>query len=65
MFNDFKEVYLLDANKLIKLYNDSLNGGRKSIPYSYFQENAEKIEITFLPPINYLKAIDNVYFKEN
>ena len=65
MFNDYKEVYLLDSNKLIKLYNDSLNGGRKSIPYSYFQENAEKIEITFLPPINYLKAVDIVYFKEN
>ena len=62
MFNDYQEVYLLDAKNLIKLYQDSLNGGRKSIPYTFFKENAELIKITFSPPINYLEAIDKIYF---
>ncbi|MBQ2892276.1 MAG: Holliday junction resolvase RecU [Bacilli bacterium] len=64
MFNDYKEVYLLDAKILVNLYNNSLNGGRKSIPYTFFKENAELINITFMPPINYLKAVDTIYYKE-
>lgn len=64
MFNDYKEVYLLDGKILVELYNKSLNGERKSIAYSYFKENAELIEISYLPTINYLKAVNKIYFGE-
>ncbi len=62
MYNDYKEVYLIKLELLINLYNASLNGGKKSIPYSYCQENAELIELGFNLPINYLKAVDKLFF---
>lgn len=62
MFNDYQEVYLLDAKILIKLYNDSLNGNRKSIPYNYFKEHAEKITIGNNNPIDYIEAVKKIYF---
>ena len=43
MFNDYQEVFLLKSSILYELYQQSLNGGRKSIPYSFFKENAEQI----------------------
>lgn len=65
MFNDYQEVFLLKSEILIALYNASLNGGRKSIPYKFFKENAESIKLSYLLPIDYLSAIENIYFKEN
>ena len=63
MFNDYQEVFLLKAEILLKLYNDSLNGGRKSIPYSYFNENGFKIKLGYSLPIDYITAIDHVFFE--
>lgn len=65
MFNDYQEVFLLKSSILLKLYNDSLNGGRKSIPYKFFKENAESIKISYLLPIDYISAINNVFLKED
>ena len=62
LFNDYQEVFLLKAELLSKLYQDAKNGGRKSIPYSYFKEFAEPVTISFAPQIDYLKAIDKVFF---
>lgn len=65
MFNDYQEVFLLKSSILLKLYNDSLHGGRKSIPYNFFKENAESIKISYLLPIDYISAINNVFLKED
>ena len=58
LFNDYKEIYLLKTSLLYKIYMDQFNGGRKSIPYEYFKENAIKINIGINPIVDYLKAVD-------
>lgn len=63
MFNDYQEVFLLKSSILYELYQQSLNGGRKSIPYSFFKENAEQIKLGYLLPIDYISAINNVFLK--
>lgn len=63
MFNDYKEIFLLKSSILYQLYQSSLNGGRKSIPYSFFKENAELISLGYLLPVDYITAIDNVFLK--
>lgn len=54
------EYYLLKGEDLL-LFVD--NEKRKSIPYSYFQNNCEKIELGLKPSINYLKTVNRIYFK--
>ncbi len=63
LFNDYKEVFLLDALHLVELYEDAKKGGRKSIPYSYFVEHGTKISLGINPVVDYLKAIDVVFFR--
>jgi recombination protein U len=63
MFNDFKEIFLLKSSILLKLYQNSLNGGRKSIPYEFFKENAESIKLGYLLPVDYITAINNVFLR--
>lgn len=55
------EIYLLPTIKLVSLYNNSLNGGRKSIPYSYFQENAILVNINKINILDYLQVINSYY----
>lgn len=43
-FTEHNEMYLLPYEILIDYWDASLNGGRKSIPYSVFSEQAYKIE---------------------
>ena len=61
-FVKYDEVFLLESNKLIDLYNQSLNGGRKSIPYKYFKEEGYLIKRGFKPRIDYLSIVDKIYF---
>ena len=63
LFNDYKEVFLLDAMHLVALYDEAKKGGRKSIPYSYFAEHGAKISLGINPVVDYLKAIDVVFFR--
>ena len=63
MFNDYKEIFLLKSTILYELYQQSLNGGRKSISYSFFKENAESIKLGYLIPVDYITAIDKVFLK--
>lgn len=37
---------------------------RKSIPISFFEKNAKKINLKIRPILDYLDAVDEVYFKE-
>lgn len=61
-FVKYNEVFLLESNKLIDLYNQSLNGGRKSIPYKYFKDEGHLINKGFKPRIDYLSIVDKIYF---
>ena len=61
-FNDYNEVFLLKADVLVKLYTQSLNGGRKSIPYSFFISNAEKIKMSYNIPVDYISSVEKLFF---
>lgn len=59
-FTKFNKVFLLTADKLIEYIE---NSKRKSIPLDYFEENGYLIKTGYNPRLNYLKIIDEVYFK--
>ncbi len=53
-------IYYLDGNDYLSFIN---NNDRKSIPLSYFEEKGIEIKEKYNPDIDYLKAIDEIYFK--
>jgi recombination protein U len=63
-FSSIDEVYILPAKLLVEKYEESLNGGRKSIPYYYIKDNGVVVERGFAPRLAYLKAVDKYYFKK-
>lgn len=62
-WNTYNEYYLLPFDVLNEYWEKSLKDGRKSIPYETFQKRAYLIKEGYLPRLNYLKVIDEVYFK--
>lgn len=58
-FSTLDETYYVEAQKVINLYFQK----RRSIPYKWFLENAYLIPYSLTPPIDYLKVIDQLYFK--
>lgn len=54
------EYYIIKGEDLIAFIKSNT---RKSIPYSYFENNCYKIELTLNPVLNYLKVLDDIYFK--
>lgn len=59
----YNKYYILDFNIVLKYWENSLNDGRKSIPYQEFLDNGYLIQEGYLPRLNYLKVIDEKYFK--
>lgn len=59
-FSAYEETYYVCAKKLIPLYYAK----RRSIPYTWFKENAHLIPFSLTPPVDYLKVIDQLYLKE-
>lgn len=59
-FTRLDETYYLSAENLFAFMDSS---SRKSIPISYFREKAIKIPNKIHPRIDYLKIIDDLYFK--
>ncbi len=59
-FNSFDETYYVDAEKFLNTYTSTT---KSSIPYQWFKENASIIPYSLTPPVNYLKVIDELYFK--
>ena len=53
-------TYLLTINKLRSFIE---NYDKKSIPLSYFDENAYIIKDKYQPKVDYLKIVDEIYFK--
>lgn len=63
-FSSIDEVYILPSKLLIEKYNESLNGGRKSIPYDFIKNNGVFVKRGFNPRLSYLEAVDKYYFKK-
>ena len=53
--------YLLDGNDIIEFIN---NNKRKSIPFNYINERGKIIKEGIYPALDYIKIIDDLYFKE-
>ena len=62
-FNLYNEYYLLPFEVLYEYWENSLKDGRKSIPYDTFKTKGYLIKEGYLPRLNYLKTIDEIYFK--
>ena len=60
-FVNLSEVYLLDASYVIEKYLHQEE--RKSLPISYIKEYGHLIEQGYIPRLNYLDTVDQVYFK--
>ena len=63
-FSSIDEVYILPSKLLIEKYNESLNGGIKSIPYDVIKNNGVFVKRGFNPRLSYLEAVDKYYFKK-
>lgn len=59
-FSKKDEIFYLDGTKFFEFLKTS---SRKSIPIEYFYENGYKIKVKFNPRIDYLKIVDEIYFK--
>lgn len=59
-FSLLNKTFYLDGNDFINFIEDNK---RKSIPYEYFEDKGYLIEVNYNPRLNYLKIIDNIYFK--
>ena len=55
------KFYLLKGDSLISFID---NNDRKSIPYDYIEEKGYIIKEGYMPMIDYIKAIDEAYLKE-
>lgn len=52
--------FLLKGEELLKFIEEN---ARKSIPYAYFKQNCKVINEKLRPRLDYLSAIDELYFK--
>ena len=53
-------TYLIEIDEIIDYINSQ---NRKSIPIDYFESKAHRIPDAYIPRVNYIKVIDNLYFK--
>ena len=56
-FTSLSKDYVLKGEHLMKFIKEN---DRKSIPLSYFEENCYKIDIKYVPRLDYIKIIDNL-----
>lgn len=59
-FTHYQETYLIDANALIEKYD---NPNVKSLTYEWVKENGKFVPTGYRPLLDYLKAVDELYFK--
>ena len=65
-FKRINEVYILDIKKFYELYLLNLQDGKKSIKASEIESlGGIKVHLGYAPMIDYLKAVDKLYFNEN
>lgn len=58
-----QKVYLLEVKDFL-FYWDNKNEGRKSIPLDYIEDVGHLIPFGYLPELQYLKIVDEIYFNE-
>lgn len=61
-FKKVNKVYIIDIKVFNQLYLESLNGGVKSIKLEKVSQIGHLVKLGYTPPIDYLKAIDELYF---
>jgi recombination protein U len=59
-FTKLEKTFLLEATKLFSFLEES---DRKSIPFRYFLENGHIIKENYQPRLDYLKVVDELFFK--
>ena len=59
-FVEHQETYLLDAKFVIEYFE---HGSRKSIPYEEIKKIGHLIKRSYLPRLDYLPIVDEIYFK--
>lgn len=63
-WSQYNEYYLLPFEVAKEYWKNAYDKDeRKSIPYSTFKEKAYLIKEGYLPRLNYLKVVDEVFFK--
>ncbi|MCR5232148.1 MAG: Holliday junction resolvase RecU [Acholeplasmatales bacterium] len=62
-WNTYNEYYLLPFEVAYEYWEGANDGERKSIPYQTFKEKAFPIKEGYIPRLNYLKTVDEVFFK--
>ena len=55
---------MLDGAILYDVYHQAMRGGRKSISLKFLLEHGHLVEDKIVYTVNYLKAVDRVYFHE-
>ncbi len=60
-FTSFDETFYVPADRMIGFWNEA---DRRSIPYSWFQENGYLIPSNYLKPVDYLRIVDQLYFEK-
>ena len=62
-WNLYNEYYLVPMDIVFEYWDKAnIEDGRKSIPYSVFKEKAHPIKVGYIPRLNYLSVVDEVYF---
>ena len=61
-FHNEGTPYLVDADLILDYWKAQNSGGRKSIPKKIIIANGQTISIGLHPRIDYIKAVDAVYF---
>lgn len=59
-FTSVDEIFYLDGHDFFEFLKIN---SRKSIPLEYFNEKGYRIKVKFNPRIDYLKIVDQIYFK--
>lgn len=61
-FTSLNEIYLIDASYIVQAYN---HGDRQSMTYETIKSYGHLIPQGYQPRLDYLKVLDEVYFKED
>lgn len=61
-FTSKQETYLLPYSILKEYWEGAKHGERKSIPYQVFVTRCTSVKHGFQPQVEYIKAIDEIYF---
>lgn len=63
-FKTVDEIYIMDIKDFYALWKDGKNGGRKSIKIDTFKELGKLVKRGYAPTVDYLVAVDEMYFND-